>query len=140
MTMARTAVQHFSIGNPIYANAIVTAYTVENGEKTSILSNLYANISGVVKSRNPQILDSFGKFKQPVYIENAVILTITGLENTPDHDTGIISADPILSGSGSPEGVITATPGTIYMNTSGGSGTTLYVKETGSNETGWVSK
>jgi Pectate lyase superfamily protein len=43
-------------------------------------------------------------------------------------------------GAGSPEGVVTAFPGSTYMNTSGGANTTLYVKESGSGNTGWVAK
>jgi hypothetical protein len=44
------------------------------------------------------------------------------------------------SGSGSPEGVLTAGIGSLYTNTAGGSGTTLYVKESGGGNTGWVAK
>jgi len=46
----------------------------------------------------------------------------------------------IAKGAGTPEGVITARPGSLYTNTSGGSGTTLYVKESGTGNTGWVGK
>lgn len=45
-----------------------------------------------------------------------------------------------LSGSGSPEGAVTAAVGSLYTRTNGGAGTTLYVKESGSGNTGWVSK
>ena len=45
-----------------------------------------------------------------------------------------------LSGSGSPESVITAPVGSIYTRTDGGAGTTLYVKESGTGNTGWVAK
>jgi hypothetical protein len=44
----------------------------------------------------------------------------------------------ILSGEGSPEGVVPAEPGTLYRNRLGGAGTTLYAKETGTGNTGWV--
>ena len=45
------------------------------------------------------------------------------------------------SGTGSPQGVVTASPGSIYTNLSGGAGTTLYIKESGTNtNTGWVAK
>lgn len=44
------------------------------------------------------------------------------------------------SGTGSPEGSVTASSGALYTNISGGSGTTLYVKETGTGNTGWVGK
>lgn len=54
---------------------------------------------------------------------------------------GGISTGPLDTyGSGSPEGVVTAPPGSIYRNTSGGAGTTLYVKESGTGNTGWVAK
>lgn len=92
MTAARTAIQDFSTSNPIYANAIVTAYTVDDGAKTSIQAPLYSSLSGAALVANPQKLDMYGKFQQPVYIDAAVILTVTGLGNTPEHDTGIISA------------------------------------------------
>lgn len=48
----------------------------------------------------------------------------------------------IRSGSGSPEGVVTAGHGSLYLrtDTAGGAGTGLYVKETASGNTGWVAK
>lgn len=44
------------------------------------------------------------------------------------------------SGSGTPEGAITAPVGSLYTRTDGGAGTTLYVKESGAGNTGWVAK
>ncbi|MGK9199001.1 hypothetical protein [Sinorhizobium meliloti] len=44
------------------------------------------------------------------------------------------------SGSGSPEGVVSAAVGSMYTRTDGGAATTLYVKESGSGNTGWVAK
>jgi len=43
-------------------------------------------------------------------------------------------------GSGSPESVVTAPVGTTYHRTDGGAGTSLYVKESGTGNTGWVAK
>lgn len=43
-------------------------------------------------------------------------------------------------GSGSPEGVVTAPIGAIYSRTDGGAGTSFYVKESGTGNTGWVAK
>lgn len=43
-------------------------------------------------------------------------------------------------GTGSPEGAVTAAPGSYYLNKSGGAGTTLYVKQTGTGNTGWAGK
>lgn len=47
----------------------------------------------------------------------------------------------ILTGSGNPNGAVTASPPALWLRTDGGAGATLYVKETGSNtNTGWVAK
>lgn len=40
-----------------------------------------------------------------------------------------------LSGAGSPEGVVTANPGTTYVNTTDES---FWVKKTGTGNTGWI--
>lgn len=42
--------------------------------------------------------------------------------------------------TGSPEGVITAPVGSIFTRLNGGAGSTLYVKESGAGNTGWVAK
>lgn len=44
------------------------------------------------------------------------------------------------SGSGTPEGVITAGIGSTWSRTDGGAGTSFYVKESGTGNTGWVAK
>lgn len=44
------------------------------------------------------------------------------------------------SGSGSPEGSVTAPVGSFYSRTDGSTGTSFYVKESGSGNTGWVAK
>jgi hypothetical protein len=46
----------------------------------------------------------------------------------------------MLRGAGSPEGVVAAPPGTVWLRTDGGTGTTLYVKETGTGASGWAAK
>lgn len=44
------------------------------------------------------------------------------------------------TGTGSPESVVTASVGSLYTRTDGGLLSTLYVKESGSGNTGWVAK
>ncbi len=46
----------------------------------------------------------------------------------------------LVSGSGTPEGAVTAPVGTLFTRTDGGASTTLYVKESGTGNTGWVAK
>jgi hypothetical protein len=43
-------------------------------------------------------------------------------------------------GTGTPEGAVTAGVGSIYHRTNGGAATSLYVKEAGTGNTGWVGK
>lgn len=44
------------------------------------------------------------------------------------------------SGAGTPEGSITAVVGSLYTRTDGGVNTTLYVKQSGTGNTGWAAK
>lgn len=44
------------------------------------------------------------------------------------------------SGAGTPEGAVTAVVGSMYTRTDGGANTTLYIKESGTGNTGWVAK
>lgn len=47
---------------------------------------------------------------------------------------------PWVVGTGSPETVVGAPVGSLYTRTDGGAGTTLYVKESGTGNTGWIAK
>ena len=87
----RMSIKEFSTANPMYRGATVSAYTVASGAKTGTLATLYAGYSGVSQLANPQKLDSRGRWQQPVYIDDAVILTIAGI-SVPTHDTGIIES------------------------------------------------
>jgi hypothetical protein len=46
----------------------------------------------------------------------------------------------LLVGTGSPEGAVTASVGSTFSRTDGGAGTSFYVKESGSGNTGWIAK
>jgi hypothetical protein len=45
-----------------------------------------------------------------------------------------------LTGTGTPEGAVTAPVGSTYHRSDGGAGTSFYVKESGAGNTGWVAK
>ena len=70
----------------------------------------------------------------PLYVDE-----LTGTVYTMKQDGNIVAGGQ-LSGHGSPEGVIQAAPGSIYVNVDGGIGSTLYVKESGSGDTGWSAR
>lgn len=44
------------------------------------------------------------------------------------------------TGAGTPEGAVTAPVGSMFLRTDGGASTTLYIKESGSGNTGWTAK
>jgi hypothetical protein len=44
------------------------------------------------------------------------------------------------TGAGTPEGAVTAPVGSLFTRTDGGANTTLYIKESGVGNTGWVAK
>jgi hypothetical protein len=46
----------------------------------------------------------------------------------------------VAQGTGTPEGVLTAAIGALYVNLTGGASTTLYVKTSGTGNTGWTAK
>lgn len=46
----------------------------------------------------------------------------------------------ISTGAGTPESAVAAPVGSLFLRTDGGSATTLYVKTSGSGNTGWTAK
>ena len=50
------------------------------------------------------------------------------------------SQQAFLTGEGDPEGSVTAPVGYLYLRSDGGASTTLYIKESGTGNTGWVAK
>lgn len=75
---------------------------------------------------------------------NALILTRSGMALTSaDLRVArlILSSGPSINvGNPSPEGAVTASPGSIYMRTAASAGVSFYVKESGTGNTGWVAK
>ena len=112
---------HYLYEAPSSSTAIVNLYdgaTLNNGAFD--LSNAGATLVINVYSSGAQI--------DPSYFTLANC-TVTYLPGVVSH------------GAGSPNGVVTASPGALYVSTTGGAGTTLWVKETGtSTNTGWVGK
>ena len=48
--------------------------------------------------------------------------------------------DRVKVGTGTPESAVTADVGTLFIRTDGGASTVLYVKESGTGNTGWIAK
>ena len=83
----------------------------------------------------------------PVISERVDQATQTALVQYPTNGASSVSIQTKVfgtpmefSGTGSPEGVITAVRGARYTRLDGGSGTTFYMKETATGNTGWAAK
>ena len=70
----------------------------------------------------------------------AVLSDVSDYANFGAKTFTIYNGPTISQGVGSPEGLVTAPTGSIYLNTSGGASTSLYVKTSGAGNTGWTAK
>ena len=52
----------------------------------------------------------------------------------------VLDSNSFIFGTGSPESVYTAPVGAMYRRLDGGASTTLYVKTSGTSNTGWTAK
>jgi hypothetical protein len=76
------------------------------------------------------------------------MISTGGAANSPSLINNLLSGVTLssLSGllwsvvTGSPEGAVVAKVGSLVTRTDGGATTTLYVKESGTGNTGWVAK
>jgi hypothetical protein len=66
------------------------------------------------------------------------VVAASGIRFKGDNFT--VSTVTITSGSGSPESVVTAPIGSLFLRTDGSTSTTLYVKTSGTGNTGWTAK
>ncbi|MGH3699165.1 MAG: right-handed parallel beta-helix repeat-containing protein [Pseudonocardiaceae bacterium] len=83
--------------------------------------------------RSPQIIGN---------VFNAVTTDLDGLQTIDYLVLGGIGAGSVsvFGGNGDPNRVVPAPIGSMFMRFDGGAGNTLYVKESGAGNTGWVAK
>ena len=71
-------------------------------------------------------------------VTTAPTITSNNFNGFDSYKTLAVNSSKILSGSGSPEGVVVGNRGDVYLNILGGAGNTLWAKETDSGlNTGW---
>jgi hypothetical protein len=107
------------------------------------------NCSSDGKGSNPQTLRIYEDYPSSGNYErltisaaagtNVIKPEVAGTGTASKVDYHLTASDVrITSGTGSPEGVVSAPVGTTYHRTDGGTGTTVYIKESGVGNTGWV--
>jgi len=104
-------------------------FVQQNGNPASVVALNYTQ-----QNELSQIID-----KVPFWSKNFGTSTS---RQVPTFNDGVIlnNGTQVKSGTGSPQGVVTAPVGSLYTRTDGGAGTTLYIKESGTGNTGWVEK
>ncbi len=112
---------------------IVNVSVVGNqGDNTDY--GLWAEIGGGGGTFSGQLMYGTNNFDASTGDINEVGVAITpriGL------NAGVFGAN-MYRGAGSPEAVVTARIGSLYLRTDGSQATTVYVKESGTGNTGWV--
>lgn len=88
---ARGSIPDFSIANELYALSEVSVHVANPDGSKGALATLYAGPTGADALPNPQTLDPQGKWEQPVYIEDDVILDIDNPDSDLDGETGIVA-------------------------------------------------
>lgn len=77
---------------------------------------------------------------------NALFANVFGVANTftaiQTFPAGgiVIGTVKVLVGTGSPAGAVSASVGSLFLRSDGGTSTSLYVKEAGTGSSGWVAK
>lgn len=101
-------------------------------------------VSGIGTKANPYVIEIGSQpitGKLSVDDTTSVNLTLlgNGTQLDPYRLSAVVTGTPIR-GTGSPEGVVAAAIGTMYINTSGGANTTLWIKTSGTGTLGWTAK
>lgn len=128
----------------IYADSSGTALAnLETGANYANMIYSFSIDSWVWNVAGSQVARMASNFFGPSTTDDAYLLGRSTNRFSDGYITQLRPGDgtPIwTSGSGSPESAVTAPVGSLYTRTDGGASTTLYVKESGTGNTGWVAK
>lgn len=120
-----------------------------DGASNFIKDNSIRNGSGVygsyIAGSNSVLLDNYLEGNAANYIRFQGVTGCTVRAVSSSHVNNLAAGNFFsvvspLFGAGSPESVLTAPIGSIYGRLDGGTSTTLYIKESGTGNTGWVAK
>ncbi|CAN7361139.1 glycosyl hydrolase family 28-related protein [Paenibacillus sp. LjRoot56] len=75
-----------------------------------------------------------GSTAEPAFLNDKIRIDVNG------QFTRFLNGLQLTYGTGSPEGVVTANQGSIYIRKDGSASQALYIKESGTGNTGWVAK
>ncbi len=116
-----------TVGAPVFLNLPVDDYHVVSGNE--------AHGWFITWPASPVKTQAFGNILRSTIGASGQNLVL-GIKNL-SLEGGSTSNLKLLSGSGSPQGIVTADPGSLYLDTST-SGAGNYLKKTGTGNTGWT--
>ncbi|MFL5385759.1 MAG: hypothetical protein ACJ8GN_24860 [Longimicrobiaceae bacterium] len=121
----------------------VSTYGMVNFVNAATVSTLY--VAGAFLDSDPYVVGRLGTTTNLLHGQNQFHSGFVGLSRLLSTGWievvgGSLNAPRVLRGNGSPENAVTAPVGTHYQRADGGAGTTFYVKESGTGNTGWVAK
>lgn len=136
--------EHINKGFAIVGNSCEDVYNTVSGNTAMILFGLSANDTGFIGGNrltrngfNSTFVNSYG-FNSISTSGSAVMWGINDFRGATIAQYNN-ATDPIfMTGAGTPLSIIAAPVGSLYLRTDGGAGTTLYLKEVGVNNVGWV--
>ena len=132
-------------------NATITGFAVDVGSNLGVILTATRNWVITNKSTTTIELSTYSN-KRGMTLGEGVLYTYddTALSKAKiTADNGLLCTGPYyvndssigwFSGSGTPNGTITAPVGSIYSRSDGSAGNSFYVKETGVGVNGWVNK
>lgn len=137
-------VSNLIINGLVVTNPILESYLIAIDKN---LTNLSISNSGYIGTNATKIIytkttTTLGKIfhNNNLFPNLTTFRTGTGALAAIECVGGSLGADRVLRGVGTPEGAITAPIGTQYLRSDGGANTSLYIKESGTGNTGWVGK
>ena len=88
----------------------------------------------------PQRIPSSGNAEIDQFLQELVQSVFLLFKYTHTLNEVDVDGIAITNGTGSPESAVTGTVGDLFIRTDGGTSTVLYVKESGTGNTGWAAK
>ena len=128
-----------------YVNILKT--DASNTLNNSVVINGYTGISwtnNILDADKVSGTFANGVINSGVFHQNSRFGHVTGntgfIVGSSGYGISFASTCSWANGSGSPEGALTAPIGSMWTRADGSTNTTLYVKESGTGNTGWVAK
>ena len=135
--------------NTIDSTSVTTAYSISDtstnlisGTTTTLGSTnitLNASTALTLNSNGAAVTIKGNSASNPIVFQDGGTNQIARIANDGSYLFTTSNAG-VFFGTGTPEGAKTAAVGSIFLRADGGTSTTLYVKQSGTGNTGWVAK